>query len=144
MHPLERPGVSSDIMYRKYRLQRLWLIVASASIFSLAQLCAVTVENPNWLWLVSSLSGLGYGVMFGVYPTIVSELIPECICSTLLHTYILPLSSEILWSLAYVIHPLLFPSLSIGGRRGARNGLPNTPYSSTPDPRYNPIDKKSD
>ncbi|KAG0637737.1 major facilitator superfamily domain-containing protein [Tuber brumale] len=66
-------GVSSDIIYRKYGLQRLWLIVASASIFSLAQLCALTVENPNWLWLVSSLSGLGYGVLFGVYPTIISE-----------------------------------------------------------------------
>ncbi|PWW76394.1 MFS general substrate transporter [Tuber magnatum] len=66
-------GVSSDIMCRKYGLQRLWLIVSSASIFSLAQLCALTVGNPNWLWLVSSLSGLGYGVLFGVYPTIISE-----------------------------------------------------------------------
>jgi len=64
-------------MYRKYGLQRLWLIAASAIIFSLAQLCALTVENPNWLWLVSSLSGLGYGVLFGVYPTIVSGLIPN-------------------------------------------------------------------
>ncbi|RPA94478.1 MFS general substrate transporter [Choiromyces venosus 120613-1] len=66
-------GVSSDILYRKYGLQRLWLIVASASIFSLAQLYALAVENPNRLWLVSSLSGLGYGVLFGVYPTIISE-----------------------------------------------------------------------
>lgn len=68
------PGVSSDILHKKYGLQRLWLTVASAVIFCLAQIFALAVENPNWLWLVSSLSGLGYGVLFGVFPTIVRRV----------------------------------------------------------------------
>jgi len=31
------------------------------------------VENPHWLFLVSGISGLAYGMLFGVYPTITSE-----------------------------------------------------------------------
>lgn len=42
-------------------------------IFSIAQICALRIVNPNYLWLVSSLSGLGYGFLFGVFPSIVAE-----------------------------------------------------------------------
>ncbi|KAF8457618.1 hypothetical protein BDZ91DRAFT_744170 [Kalaharituber pfeilii] len=67
-------GVSSDVLHRNYQAQRIWLITASGSLFCLAQLCALVVENPHWLFLVSGLSGLAYGTLFGVYPTIVSEV----------------------------------------------------------------------
>ena len=50
------------------------MITVSGSIFCLAQLCALSVENPHWLFLVSGLSGLAYGILFGVFPTIVSPL----------------------------------------------------------------------
>ncbi|RPB11754.1 MFS general substrate transporter [Morchella conica CCBAS932] len=66
-------GTSSDILYKNYGLQRIWLVVVSAVIFCFSQIFALNVENPHQLWLVSFLSGLGYGVLFGVFPTITSE-----------------------------------------------------------------------
>ncbi|KAL7276501.1 hypothetical protein RUND412_000492 [Rhizina undulata] len=66
-------GTSSDILQITFKLQRHWLIAAAGCIFGLAQVCAMMIENPHWLWLVSSLSGLAYGVLFGVFPTIISE-----------------------------------------------------------------------
>jgi MFS family permease len=42
-------------------------------IFSFAQLFALNISNPGWLFLVSGLSGLGYGFLFGVFPSIVAE-----------------------------------------------------------------------
>lgn len=42
-------------------------------IFTLAQLFAISIENPHFLVAVSGLTGLGYGFLFGVYPSIVAE-----------------------------------------------------------------------
>ena len=39
----------------------------------MAQLCAIYIEDPHFLGLVSGLSGLGYGFLFGVFPSIVAE-----------------------------------------------------------------------
>lgn len=69
-------GTSSDILYKNYGLQRIWLVVVSAVIFCFSQIFALNVENPHQLWLVSFLSGLGYGVLFGVFPTIVRSVSP--------------------------------------------------------------------
>jgi len=35
--------------------------------------CALNIVNPHYLALVSGLSGLGYGFLFGVSPSIVAE-----------------------------------------------------------------------
>ncbi|KAF8423119.1 major facilitator superfamily domain-containing protein [Tirmania nivea] len=67
-------GVSSDILVRSYQAQRFWLVTASTILFCIAQVCALSVETPHWLFLVSGISGLAYGMLFGVYPTIVSEV----------------------------------------------------------------------
>jgi MFS family permease len=42
-------------------------------IFTLAQAFALRITNPHYLALVSGLSGLGYGFLFGVFPSIVAE-----------------------------------------------------------------------
>jgi MFS family permease len=42
-------------------------------VFCLAQLAAISITNPHFLSLVSGLSGLGYGFLFGVFPSIVAE-----------------------------------------------------------------------
>lgn len=42
-------------------------------IFFIAQVCALEITNPHLLSLVSGLSGLGYGFLFGVFPSIVAE-----------------------------------------------------------------------
>lgn len=65
------PGVSSDILVRNYQAQRFWLVTTSTILFCIAQVCALSVETPYWLFLVSGISGLAYGMLFGVFPTIV-------------------------------------------------------------------------
>lgn len=67
-------GVSSDILVRTYQAQRFWLVITSTILFCIAQVCALSVETPQWLFLVSGVSGLAYGMLFGVYPTIISEV----------------------------------------------------------------------
>ncbi|KAI9780225.1 MAG: hypothetical protein M1835_004534 [Candelina submexicana] len=66
-------GVGSDYLVKSLGMSRFWCIVASSSIFCAAQLCAIQIENPRHLWAVSALTGLGYGVLFGVYPSLVSD-----------------------------------------------------------------------
>jgi hypothetical protein len=66
-------GIGSDMIVRRLGMSRFWCAAASAMIFMFAQLCAVRMENPNFLWAVSGLSGLAYGVLFGVFPALVVD-----------------------------------------------------------------------
>ncbi len=51
----------------------MWCLVFAAAIFVAAQICAINITDPHFLGFVSSLSGLGYGFLFGVFPSIVAE-----------------------------------------------------------------------
>jgi fucose permease len=66
-------GVGSDFLVNKLHASRLWCLVAACAIFIFAQICALNVENPHWLGLVSGPSGLAYGFLFGVSPSLVAE-----------------------------------------------------------------------
>ncbi|KAF2194310.1 MFS general substrate transporter [Zopfia rhizophila CBS 207.26] len=66
-------GIGSDIIVKKLSMSRFWCAAASATIFMFGQICAIRVENPNFLWAVSGLTGLAYGVLFGVFPTLVAD-----------------------------------------------------------------------
>lgn len=66
-------GVGSDFLVKVLHASRIWCLVIAASIFSLAQLCALNIVNPHLLGFVSGFSGLGYGFLFGVFPSIVAE-----------------------------------------------------------------------
>ncbi|OAA68515.1 major facilitator superfamily transporter [Niveomyces insectorum RCEF 264] len=66
-------GVGSDFLVKKLHASRVWCLVVAAIVFVGAQVCAINIANPHFLGLVSSLSGLGYGFLFGVYPSIVAE-----------------------------------------------------------------------
>lgn len=66
-------GVGSDFLVKNLHASRVWCLVIAATIFVGAQLCAINIENPHFLGFVSSLSGLGYGFLFGVFPSIVAE-----------------------------------------------------------------------
>jgi MFS family permease len=61
------------VLVKRFDAQRLWLIIFSSSLFLFAQIAALNISNPVHLWMVSTLTGLGYGFLFGVTPTIVSE-----------------------------------------------------------------------
>lgn len=66
-------GVGSDFLVKHLHASRVWCLAIASSIFVVAQLCAIYIENPHFLGLVSGLSGLGYGFLFGVFPSIVAE-----------------------------------------------------------------------
>ncbi|KAF2430097.1 MFS transporter-like protein [Tothia fuscella] len=66
-------GIGSDILVKRLKQSRFWCLIASAAIFAHAQVAALKIENPHYLWIVSSLSGLGYGALFGVYPALVAD-----------------------------------------------------------------------
>ncbi len=66
-------GVGSDFLVKKLHASRSWCLVIASLIFSAAQLCAINIENPTYLKFVSGLTGLAYGFLFGVYPSLVAE-----------------------------------------------------------------------
>lgn len=65
-------GIGSDFLIHRHA-SRFWTLVASASIFVGAQLIALTLEDPHHLFWLSGLTGLAYGVLFGVYPALVAD-----------------------------------------------------------------------
>ena len=66
-------GIGSDVLVSKLSRSRFWCLFASALIFCLAQYLGTAVENPNKLFIVSSFTGLAYGMLFGVYPSLVAH-----------------------------------------------------------------------
>ncbi|KAH9439097.1 hypothetical protein MCOR02_002670 [Pyricularia oryzae] len=66
-------GVGSDYLVKNLKASRVWCLVISALVFCAAQICALIITNPHFLLFISSLSGLGYGYAFGVFPSIVAE-----------------------------------------------------------------------
>ena len=67
-------GIGSDFLVNRLLLSRFWCLVTSASLFILAQISAATVTSPGLLYLVSGLTGLAYGFLFGFYPALVAEI----------------------------------------------------------------------
>ncbi|EXJ82499.1 hypothetical protein A1O3_06312 [Capronia epimyces CBS 606.96] len=66
-------GIGSDLLVSKFDRSRFWCLFASALMFCVAQVLATTISNPNFLVLLTGSTGLAYGVLFGVYPTLVAH-----------------------------------------------------------------------
>ncbi|KAK4165198.1 major facilitator superfamily domain-containing protein [Cladorrhinum sp. PSN259] len=66
-------GVGSDFLVKVLGASRGWCLVAASLVFCMAQVAAINITNPHFLGFVSGLSGLGYGFLFGVFPSIVAE-----------------------------------------------------------------------
>ncbi|KAF1996618.1 MFS general substrate transporter [Amniculicola lignicola CBS 123094] len=66
-------GIGSDVIVKRLHMSRFWCAAASATVFMLAQFCALQIENPHYLWAVSSLTGLAYGILFGVSPALLLD-----------------------------------------------------------------------
>jgi MFS family permease len=65
--------VGSDFLVKVLKASRLWCLTFASLIFLAAQLFALSVENPHYLGLVSGLTGLAYGFLFGCFPSLVAE-----------------------------------------------------------------------
>ena len=66
-------GVGSDFLVRSLHASRLWCLFVASLVFVASQAIALVIENPHFLGLVSGLSGLAYGFLFGVFPSLVAE-----------------------------------------------------------------------
>lgn len=66
-------GVGSDLIVKRLHASRVWCLTASSVLFLFAQISAITIATPNLLFIVSSLTGLAYGFLFGVFPSIIAE-----------------------------------------------------------------------
>ncbi|PSS25811.1 hypothetical protein M430DRAFT_64323 [Amorphotheca resinae ATCC 22711] len=66
-------GVGSDFLVKVLKASRLWCLTLASLVFLIAQLSALSIQNPHFLTLVSSLTGLGYGFLFGCFPSLVAE-----------------------------------------------------------------------
>jgi MFS family permease len=58
---------------KRLHASRLWCLTLASLIFLIAQMFALNIENPNFLYLVSGLTGLAYGFLFGCFPSLVAE-----------------------------------------------------------------------
>ncbi|KAI9672514.1 MAG: hypothetical protein M1817_003280 [Caeruleum heppii] len=66
-------GVGSDYIVKRLSMSRFWCSVAASTVFCVGQICATRIENPHYLWSVSGLTGFGYGILYGVYPSMIAE-----------------------------------------------------------------------
>jgi len=117
-------GVGSDFLVRVLHASRLWCLALASLIFLVAQLFALSIENPHFLGLVSAFTGLAYGFLFGCFPSLVAEafgvhgLSTNWGCMTLS-----PVLSGNVFNLFYGIiydrHSIVLP----GGERECTEGL---------------------
>lgn len=54
-------------------MSRFWCVFVANILFCISQFGGAKISNPHYLLFVSSMTGLAYGVLFGVYPAIVSH-----------------------------------------------------------------------
>ncbi|KHJ34242.1 putative mfs transporter [Erysiphe necator] len=66
-------GIGSDYLLKTFKASRLWCLVFASALFFVAQILAVTLRDPRLLFLISALTGLAYGFVFGCFPSLVSE-----------------------------------------------------------------------
>ena len=66
-------GIGSDLLVSKLNRSRFWCLFASATIFTIANFLATAISHPSLLILISALTGLAYGFLFGVYPSLVAH-----------------------------------------------------------------------
>jgi hypothetical protein len=66
-------GTLSDFFHNKYQISRPMFLFVSAFLSLCAQILGLSVSTVGSLWIVSTTTGLAYGVCYGLYPTIVSE-----------------------------------------------------------------------
>lgn len=54
-------------------MSRFWCLFISAAVFTATQLASMSISNPHHLIVVSSATGLAYGFLFGVFPSLVAH-----------------------------------------------------------------------
>lgn len=66
-------GIGSDLLVKKLHMSRFWCLFVSSIVFCIAQVAGSQISNPRQLIIVSVLTGLAYGILYGVYPSLVAD-----------------------------------------------------------------------
>ncbi|KAK6462657.1 monocarboxylate transporter [Scheffersomyces coipomensis] len=67
-------GFLSDYLYKKYHIQRLWIVLVTIAILSVGQFVTIiNVSNPHLVTLASAITGGCYGLAFGTYPAVIAD-----------------------------------------------------------------------
>ncbi|KAJ5776598.1 uncharacterized protein N7511_001609 [Penicillium nucicola] len=66
-------GIGSDLLVKKLGMSRFWCLFISAVVFTLTQLAGTSISNPNSLVVVSGMTGIAYGFLFGVFPSLTAH-----------------------------------------------------------------------
>lgn len=54
-------------------MSRFWCLFISAVVFTVTQLAGSSISNPNALVVVSAFTGVAYGFLFGVFPSLTAH-----------------------------------------------------------------------
>lgn len=66
-------GLLSDVLHKKFRLQRLWIGLVTILALSSGQLVLAYYNSLGLLSFTSALIGGSYGLIFGTYPAIMAD-----------------------------------------------------------------------
>ncbi|KAJ5702140.1 hypothetical protein N7488_009688 [Penicillium malachiteum] len=66
-------GIGSDVLVKKLNMSRFWCLFISAAVFTITQLAGASISNPNTLVVVSAFTGVAYGFLFGVFPSLTAH-----------------------------------------------------------------------
>ncbi|KAM5432105.1 hypothetical protein MferCBS31731_007606 [Microsporum ferrugineum] len=66
-------GIGSDFVVKRLHMSRFWCLFVASILFCISQFGGSKISDPHYLPFVSSMTGLAYGMLFGVYPAIVSH-----------------------------------------------------------------------
>ena len=66
-------GIFSDILHKKFKLQRLWIVLTTTLALACGQLILVYSNNLSLLAVTSAVIGGSYGLIFGTYPAIMAD-----------------------------------------------------------------------
>lgn len=70
---ISKIGSAADVAKHRYNWQRSYFIAMISFTFIVSQVVLYNVSSVQTLWTASALLGLGYGGMFGLFPTIIIE-----------------------------------------------------------------------
>jgi MFS family permease len=73
LNSLQLPGTAADFAKHRYEWRRSYFIGLVCLTFIVSQVVLYNVSSVHTLWLPSALLGLGYGGMYGLFPTIIIE-----------------------------------------------------------------------
>jgi MFS family permease len=76
-------GLAADVAKNHLHVPRSYCLTLVSSFFLASQIFAASIQNVQNLWRASTLLGLAYGGVFGLFPTICIEWFGLCACPLL-------------------------------------------------------------